>query len=528
MSIAAAAALFTTGAMAFDATQGDGQLMKETGATSAVLGTYTNVPNAPTPAANAIVPAAPGKLGDALIYPAFFGQNGFSTEFSVINTSSTEAMVAKVVLYSAVDSKELRDFNIYLSANDVFRATIKDGKIVSTDGSTVVPGTDSLTAIPDHLYNYKDASTMASKTTPFETTLDEQIGYIAVFGMAQVDKAATDALQAGVNTAYHKMHNKLWRDYRHLMDQCRSDAWRGGITNGIYTGAPINQPNINLATAVPVPPLAITAPSNGRCSTLSDTVQSTTTTGPLEVVFKAPDALLTGSLTVKGNDAKGTRAMTIKPVPYTNFSDGTNTVLWTEGELASIADRCIEFTAAGATKANYKATCIDADSAANRIAGTLYEFGSLESKLLVTQPWKRTIIQMNGDGGFAMADAGAWTGVTRQTVGNGITAGTTVPADDFNVKNYGGFKISQFVYNDDEDKYIGSAGGFTVSPASTASAGTIPNEMSMFDPLPGGANYEKGYAQLSYLNNMHGIVTQMTANEIDGTAEINWLYPYTN
>ena len=50
----------------------------------------------------------------------------------------------------------------------------------------------------------------------------------------------------------------------------------------------------------------------------------------------------------------------------------------------------------------------------------------------------------------------------------------------------------------------------------------------MFDPLPGGANYPKGYAVVNYSSAMqHGIVTQMTAVEVDGTAEINWLYPFT-
>jgi len=515
MSIAAVAALFTTGAMAFDATQGDGQLMKETGATTAVLGTYSNV-NPAKPATEALEFGAPGELGDALIYPAFFGGHNFSTEFSVINTNPDEAVIAKVVLYSAKDSKELRDFNIYLSANDVFRATIKDGKITSTDGSTVVVGSDSLVQKRDHGFNYKDSSKMASESTPFETTVDEDIGYIAVFAMVQTDN---DNSATGF-APYHKKHNALWRDYRHLLDQCRSENWRGGITNGIYTGtAQVNQPNIDLTAPVIA---AIPAHKNATtCGLLADTVRSTTKKHQIQ--FKVPEATLTGTVVIKGSDSKGTRAMALKPTPITNYST-TNTVVWTEGELASIADRCITYDVV-ADQASYDATCINNDVDSNVIKGTLYEFGSVESQLLVTQPWKRTLIQMDGDGA-TMKGAGAYSGISRQKTKNTIEAGTD--QKDYNVKNYGGFKIGQTVYNDDEDQYIGSATGFTVSPASTAAEGTIPNEMSMFDPLPGGASYPKGYASITYQSDkLQGIVTQMTANEIDGTAEINWLYPFT-
>jgi len=534
MSIAAIAALFTTGIHAFDATQGDGQLIKETGATTAVLGTYNNT-NAAVPAADALQLGAPGEIGDALIYPAFFGGHNFSTEFSVINVNPDEAVIAKVVLYSAKDSKELKDFNIYLSANDVFRATIKDGKIISTDGSTVVPGTDHLSTVGDHGYNYLDSSVMASKNRPFETSVDEDIGYIAVFAMVQTDEDGTAAkANPSTNVAYHKKHNALWRDYRHLLDQCRSENWRDGITNGIYTGNDaVNQPNIDLAANA----IAGVHQNANTCDTIPNTVLSTKATGPQQIKFKSPERTLTGTLVVKGSDSKGTRAMTLKATPIRNYSTNTRTVLWTEGELASISDRCITFNAAGNTHAtaNYDAECINRDVANNMITGTLYEFGSLESQLLVTQPWKRTLIQMNGDGGAIMPGAAAYSGVTRQpnNKGNGIAAGTTTPANDFNVVNYGGFKITQTVYNDDEDQYIGTAGGFTVSPASTAAADVIPNEMTMFNPLPGGASYPKGYAVINFKNggtaneSLHGIVTQMTANEVDGTAEINWLYPLT-
>ena len=172
MSVVALATILGTGALAFDAAQTTGQLIKETSATVALAGTY-NAGNVLT----SITPIAPGvRKGDVLLFPSFFSDNGWSTEFSVINTSSREAVVAKVVLYSAIDSRELKDFNIYLSANDVFRATVKDGNIVSTDGSTVVPGSDSMISTADlGVYDHKDSSRMASIAEEFTTDIDEPI-----------------------------------------------------------------------------------------------------------------------------------------------------------------------------------------------------------------------------------------------------------------------------------------------------------------------------------------------------------------
>jgi len=531
MSIAAIAAIFTTGANAFDATQGHGKLMKETSATAAVQGTYFGENNATINHVTALARYAnPGQPGDALIFPAFFSNNGFSTEFSVINTSSTEAVVAKVVLYSAVNSNELRDFNIYLSANDVFRATIKDGKITSTDGSTVVVGSDGASVKDDHGFKYTDNATMASTTTPFETSVGEDIGYIGVFGMVQAERNTTISpspigTSKHVDARYHQKHLELWRDYRHLVDQCRTENWRSGITNGIYTGAArVTTPNIdaNNSIRLSTTPEIITG-IDKNCTTLQSSAQLADNNRRTPVHFTGVGQVLTGSIIVSGTDSKGTRAMTLQPTTFANFSDKNNTVLWTEGELATIFDRCIESNATY-NKTDYNATCVQTDAGVNRITSTLYEFGSVESKLLVTQPWKRVLVQMNGDGA-TLPFAGAWNNVNRQSTANGIVSGAD--NKDFNIKDYGVFNITQTVYNDDEDQYIGTSGGFTVSPASTSSTG-IANEMAMFDPLPGGANYPKGYSWINYTSPVqHGIVTQMTANEIDGSAEINWIYPVT-
>lgn len=522
ISIAAAAAMLTTTISAFDATRGDGLIMKETGAVTARIGSYLNGNVAQLPAT--IVKGVPGQLGDALIYPAFWSNNGFQTDFSVINTSSTEAIIVKVVLYSAKDSKELRDFNVYLSANDVFRATIKNGKIVSTDGSTIV--SSQTTQQEDHDYNYLDSGVFASADTPFETTTNgEDVGYIAVYGMVQVDKANT---AANVDARYHKKHENLWRDYRHLVDQCRGENARSSmaeIVGGMYVGGNVNIPNIDLASAT------VYAGTSDSCGVLTDTTMYGGDARP--VAFKSPENILTGTLTVSGEDSRGTRSMALKPTPFTNFADGTNALLWSEGELASISDRCIQWGKgnvgnAAQDTAYYDATCVNDDALSTAISQTLYEFGSKESKLVVTQPWKRTLIQIDGDGATLPA-AKLWSGKTWQTGTNvnGIVSGTDLK--DYNVANYGAFAFAgRAVYNDDEDMYRPGTGSFIVSPANESTPeNTIPNEVSVFDPISDKGSYESGYALLNYKPGMHGIVTQMIATEVGGTAEISWLYPFT-
>jgi opacity protein-like surface antigen len=64
--------------------------------------------------------------GSVLIYPHLFvgGSAGLTSKIRVINPSSND-VVAKLVIYDGKDSREVKDFNIYLSANDVWEGTLK-------------------------------------------------------------------------------------------------------------------------------------------------------------------------------------------------------------------------------------------------------------------------------------------------------------------------------------------------------------------------------------------------------------------
>lgn len=90
------------------------------------------------------VSVAQNMQGDLLVYPVYAAGSGLETKFTVINSSDTDSVVAKVILRSHKYSQEVLDFLIYLSPNDVFDAKIyyQNGKymLMSTDGSLVAGG----------------------------------------------------------------------------------------------------------------------------------------------------------------------------------------------------------------------------------------------------------------------------------------------------------------------------------------------------------------------------------------------------
>ncbi|SMC10166.1 hypothetical protein [Nitratiruptor tergarcus] len=62
--------------------------------------------------------------GDYLIAPVYYAVGPWKTEIKVVNTNTTKAVVAKVVVRGGKDSKELVDFPIYLTPGDVWDAVI--------------------------------------------------------------------------------------------------------------------------------------------------------------------------------------------------------------------------------------------------------------------------------------------------------------------------------------------------------------------------------------------------------------------
>jgi hypothetical protein len=68
----------------------------------------------------------PDGLGQVLIYPYFTSNDGNQTVLSVVNTTD-QAKAVKVRFMEGYNSREVLDFNLYLSAFDVWVAAVADG-----------------------------------------------------------------------------------------------------------------------------------------------------------------------------------------------------------------------------------------------------------------------------------------------------------------------------------------------------------------------------------------------------------------
>jgi len=233
MSIAAIMTAFTSsGVMAFD-TDGNAQILVQGSTVNAgyqgnILPS-TNLANShlPVQALNNLRLSTNG-YGDALIFPIFNQANDWGTEIVVRNTDQNHAIVAKVAIYDGVDSKELLDFNIYLSAADVVRFKIENGNLISEDGS-VLRQVPSPSSNSDDVYN----SDFASSAHPFTRALTQERGYVVVYGMAQASNEGDPS--AYEDLRYHKQHRRLFKRYREELDACRP-GWRIGHKNAMSEG----------------------------------------------------------------------------------------------------------------------------------------------------------------------------------------------------------------------------------------------------------------------------------------------------
>ncbi|MGK0272994.1 MAG: hypothetical protein ACI88H_003671 [Cocleimonas sp.] len=82
-------------------------------------------------------------VGQALVYPHYTVNEGWTTNINVINTSSTHAVAVKVRFRESQNSRDVLDFNLVLSPNDKWSGTVKEagaGVVLTTaDASCTIP-----------------------------------------------------------------------------------------------------------------------------------------------------------------------------------------------------------------------------------------------------------------------------------------------------------------------------------------------------------------------------------------------------
>lgn len=511
LSVAAAAILTSTGAFAFETNTQNVILTSATGGATVVAdykpeATYDSTKellNNFTIAnpADANLTLSTNLFGDALIYPAFRQGGEWESEIVVTNTSSTDAVVAKVVLYAGSDSREYVDFNIYLSADDVFRFTIKDNKIVTSD--------DSIAKAV-----YSPASTEAARDVPVMNTLGEPMevqfydegesltslekGYVVIYGMTQAidDNNLTDTLEED----YHLEHGQLFTDYRELLDDCRP-GWRNAFDNSDANGAIVNG---MITSAIPAPDTNLT------CAAVDHTDFSTV----------AP--ILTGTVTI-ANSGMDAREVTLHATALENFTADNQMVMWTEGEFASMADRHIviaddnNMTLASLpqTRGFYDESEVQNDNDAFKFTAAYYAFKAdsdqvttLTNSFLITQPYKRTLIQLGNDESL-------WAEVNTDHPYGGFCK------DAYTVFNDGEVPHSDSINPDDMITITSPYNSTTV----TLNCDMEYNELASMSDLEAGTDHEdtNGFARISF-GTVGGIVTQQIGTMVNGQAQTSWVY----
>jgi len=142
----------------------------------------------------------PNGLGQALIYPYYTvqqaGGNSYNTYLAVVNTT-TQGKALKVRFREGKNSREVLDFNLYMSPNDVWTAAIvpadattgSPARLVSSDTSCTNPG------IPTGGVDFRNLQYSGANADGTGTGLDRtREGYLEVIEMATL----TGALLTGV------------------------------------------------------------------------------------------------------------------------------------------------------------------------------------------------------------------------------------------------------------------------------------------------------------------------------------------
>jgi len=132
--------------------------------------------------------------GDYLIAPVYVATGGWKTDIKVVNTNTTHAIVAKVVIREGNQSKEILDFPIYLTPGDIWKGTIYDDngvvKVVSKDDSLML-GTIKV----DINQTCDDGQSLVKEIIkPYSIGIDQPVnvpfgsnvnkGYVEIFGLA--------------------------------------------------------------------------------------------------------------------------------------------------------------------------------------------------------------------------------------------------------------------------------------------------------------------------------------------------------
>ncbi len=143
----------------------------------------------------------PDGLGQVLLFPYYTARAGQFTAISIVNTQANTKIV-KVRFLEGKNSREVLDFNLFMSPNDVWTGavvgTTAGARLISNDNSCVTPSdlfaetrNDGLGNALNAFKNYEYA--FANADNSFQTLDRTREGYFEVIEMAVVDDDANPA-----------------------------------------------------------------------------------------------------------------------------------------------------------------------------------------------------------------------------------------------------------------------------------------------------------------------------------------------
>ena len=529
LSAVTAVAVLTTGSMAFDVIEDGTIVTKDFKVSSAYDKGVVTGPELKLSAT---------QKGDALIFPAFkqstattdADRMGWETE-AVIRNNSDKAVIAKVTFHAAADSQEIFDFNIYLSGHDAFRFTMKDGNVITTDGSIV----DNSTLSDPQNGSLNDEAEMNVDGVEYQInqkTITVDSGYFTVIAMAEADKD------------YHKNHKGLYLDYRTLLDECRPE-WRDAYYSGIETGVvifnkgldsdqvldrndSIASPNVSEACDNPATKYMNADFFDPRPEVLMGTLRLYNPLNdkrdlviPATAISNMTDCNTTAYAVDNGDATVSNCALTNRP---DQRADGTM-MLYLEAELGNLADRNI--LAGKYIESNVRK---DAETFLVTYADYSYDNSKLNSTaktekadntLLVTQPFKRTLIQLGNDDKY-------WE--LTDTIRAGV--GTFEVPSSF---SYSLWDEAERNCATNDNLYVPTS-PYTSTDSTSSCTKKYPDELAVLNNLQDLADNTpyfqeattRGFAKVPFLGaagkGIPAVVTQMIGTEVGGEAQANWIY----
>lgn len=198
------------------------------------------------------VKVAPNGRGDLLIFSYYFAYPGdYSTKLTVVNTSNTHSVVAKVVYRSFNWSEELLDHLIFLSPNDVWT-----GWLVNVNGEARLQSNDDsiLGRMPSGTAYAVDED--FGNLTPVDQPLKKasctddsnQLGYVEIIEAAsRIESKAATGYEPGMRVA--KRHIYDWyaqyvTDANIVTDYPPVNVLTGYQENTFGEGATLKQANV--------------------------------------------------------------------------------------------------------------------------------------------------------------------------------------------------------------------------------------------------------------------------------------------